>query len=199
MPHLRHCEFESGDVKDEDVARETVLKETCCARLNSVSFRDSFAPPGIISVIAKKNPNLEYCVAPTNVTDDDIRQLQLRCPLNRFHMSLTHYDPLTPCPLVSVRGLSDLSRMLRVDDILLHARVISLVDRDLLSQWAWSSKFEIVEFRKCNMPLDVKVFLSGDESFKEWMAELVKPSNVYHWRINMDKLRDALGNIGLES
>jgi F-box-like len=201
MPHLRQCVFNDGQVKDEGVARETVLKDTCCTRLDFVGFRESFAPAGIVSIIAKKNPHLRYCGAPTNISDDDIRQLQMHCPrLGRFYMSLMDFDPLTPRSLVSVRGLLDLSRMPRLGEIILHSCLLKQVDRNVLSQWAWSSKFEGVEFCQYDVPaVDVKVFLSGDDSFKEWMAEFVTLSNDFCWRVDMDKLRGALGKIGLDS
>jgi hypothetical protein len=207
LPELSACVFNQGKVKDDQVARETVLKETICTRLNFVSFRDSFAPAGIVSTIAKKNPRLHFCGAPINISDEDISQLQLHCPISSFYMTLKEFDALTPRSLVSVVGLLTLSRMPYLEDVVLRSTLLNLIDFNLLSQWAWVNKtIENVEFGNPNftpdvLPSDIKPHLSGDDSFKEWMVELVTPVDPRAkprsgWKIHGDRLRDAIGRSG---
>jgi hypothetical protein len=210
LPQLSSCVFNDGKVKDDEVARETVLKETTCTRLNFVSFRDSFAPAGIVSAIAKKNPLLYFCGAPINISDDDICQLQLHCPINSFYMTLKEFDPLTPRSLVSVVGLLTLSQMPHLEHVILRSTLLNLVDFSLLSQWAWASRtIEEIEFGNPDFtphvsPSDIKAHLSGDDSFKEWVVELVTPIDprakpLRGWKMYGDRLRVALGRSGWSS
>jgi hypothetical protein len=183
FPNLEHCCLNNGKLKDPKGAPAAVITETVCTKLLQVCFLNSICPAGIISAIARRNHNLHMCLAPPNVTDEDIRLLRANCPsLRTFLMSTANFNSVVPACLISRSGLEHLVHLRRLQTIRLHSDLLPVVDISLLSSIAKSNS--VLETLMLLFPddrhkmwtrQDVREKLLGNESFKEFIG-LMKES-----------------------
>ena len=199
LPQLLVCALNRGKVKDPDVARTTVIPNTVCTKLLQVCFLDSFVPAGIISTIAKSNPNLSFCGAPPNISDQDLFHLRNNCPqLRVILMSDGRLDDLTPVPLITPTGLADIPHMRRLQSLRLHDSLLCHINESLLVSMARNNV--ILSILRISLPKDrrgkwvksdIHASLSGSDEFKEWFLDSVLPisSRAVSWEISLDALR----------
>jgi len=173
-------------VKDEATARSTIIKETVCRKLYQVYFLDSFAPAGIVAVIAKANPGLDFCGA--NFCDEDIRSLSQYCNrLRALLMGPKPLDNITPHLRLSKVGLRELPRMKSLQVIHLHSSHNQLFDQEFLCALAEHNR----RLNRFHLQLSLgqphkfderrfKASLSGNEEFKSWFCKFVGQENSSH-------------------
>jgi hypothetical protein len=199
LSQLVVCALNWGKVKDPDVARTTIIPNTVCTKLLQVYFLDSFVPTGIISTIAKSNPNLDFCGAPPNISDQDLFHLRNYCPqLRVILMSDGTLDDLTPLPLITPKGLAEIPYMRRLQSLRLHHSLLCHINESLLLSIARNNiilsrlRISLQKDRlgKWVKP-DIHASLSVSDEFREWFIDSVLPtqSRAVSWEISLDALR----------
>jgi hypothetical protein len=197
LSQLEVCALNWGKVKSVEAARSAIVKETACTRLRQVCFLDSFAPPGIVSVISKANPQLDFCGAPINVSDEDVYSLAKHCKrLRVLDMSWGNIDEITPHIKPTKIGLTPISQLRRLNHLSLRLRDASLLDRQLLLDLADSLR--LIRVFDISVPHDrpkddiksvIRAGLSGSEEFKDWVHEFIEEVEKNTWGINLNTLR----------
>ena len=79
LPQLIMFGLNRAKQKNAAMDRSTVIKDTVCTELRCVHFLDSLVPPGLLSVIATRNPRLSHVSAPPNISVKDITNLRTYC------------------------------------------------------------------------------------------------------------------------
>jgi hypothetical protein len=201
LPHLEVCTLNGGRVKSEEAARTVVIPNVASTKLVQVGFLGSFAPKSLIAAIAKRNPGLKNCYAPTNLSDDDLLQLKIHCKkLRVLSMPLGDLDNITPQQRVTARGLAYLPEMRNLWRLILDHTHMSLLDEPLVFNIAKSNRlltrFTVQIARGESRELDrpsLRAELTGNSDFTRcFMACICQDRtelNNHEWRISLEQIR----------
>lgn len=199
LPSLVSCALNQGRVKDPETARATMVKQTVCTKLTQVCFLNSFTPVGLVGVIAKNNPGLDFIGAPPNISDDDMCALATHCKyLQIVELSKGGLNEITPHIQLTKRGLDHLPKMGRLSILSLdyhHARFLdkeflSALARNAPSLWLFDFSLPKDQPREFNRSR-IRDAFSGTDEYKDWILDFVREGEFGRnpWQI---KLRDIL-------
>ena len=199
LRHLERCGLNSGKATNPNNYRSITIRNTVCTKLVQVCFFESMIPVGLVATIARRNPQLKFCGAPPNISDDDVLHLRKHCPrLSMLRMSVNLNDVLPQFQLTKV-GLAEISRMMSLQDLKLHYSHVGYLDRTLLLAIAGNCcLLGILQFSKPQDSgsggnwgeLDVRACLVGSEEFKDWFLRLDYKERFGNWEISLCAMRE---------
>jgi hypothetical protein len=206
FPHLNVCSLNEGRVKDIAVARSAVIEQTVCTKLTQVHLLNSFAPKGLIRVVAKSNPDVNLCGAPKNTSDDDLHSLAMYCKkLRILDLSQGNPDEITPQTQLTKSGLDHIAAMRQLRILSLDYRHASLLDTENLCALAINLPFLWLfdfSFPKRGIEIfcrtRIRAALSGTEEFKDKVFEHVREGEYGRnpWQISLKSLLASIRSGG---